>query len=104
MVIGRAMTWLTIHGAHAVPVLGDFERRPVVLRQSRDQTGNYAGLTHAARVSADDDKGHGLRIVVGPWSLAVGRWENLILLVRRTAVSKWPTTKGQRPKTILKNQ
>jgi hypothetical protein len=46
-------------GAEAVAVLRDFEGGPVVLRQRGDDASNDRGLANVARVSTDDDNGHG---------------------------------------------
>jgi len=47
-----------VGGADAVSVFSDFERRPVEAGQGGDETGDDAGLTDFAAVSADDENGH----------------------------------------------
>src|SRR6476469_4752917 len=66
----RAVTWLPVPRANAVPMLGDFEPCPIVFAQGSDESGDHAGLAHVARVSADHDDGHG-KFVVGRWSSAL---------------------------------
>src|SRR6516165_3017930 len=38
--------------------LSNLHRRPMKLRQRRDETSNHAGLAHATRMSADDYERH----------------------------------------------
>ena len=49
------MAGLAARRADAVAVLRDFERGPAQFWQRGNQAGNYAGLAHAAGMSADDD-------------------------------------------------
>src|SRR5579872_93910 len=58
MVVGRAVARLSIGGADTVAVLRDLEGGPVELRQTSDQPGYDAGLTHAAGMSTDNHQGH----------------------------------------------
>src|ERR1700693_1673353 len=106
MVIGRAVTGLSVGRADAVAILRNFQGRPVVFRQSGDQACDYAGLADAARVSADDDEGHGLRTVVGHWSLVVGPSLTAIRRTNSFGFCQRPTTNGRRrfPTTILSSR
>src|SRR5262249_8625836 len=58
VVTGIAVARLAVGRADAVAELRDLQRRPVELRQCRDQSGYHAGLTHAPRMSPDDYDGH----------------------------------------------
>src|ERR1017187_8514699 len=58
VVVGGAVAEFAVGGTNPVSVLGDLDGRPVKLGESGNQTGDHAGLAHAARVSANDDDGH----------------------------------------------
>src|SRR5947207_2749147 len=84
--------------ADALTVLGDFQGGPVKFRQGGDQAGNHAGFPYAARVSADDDEGHGIgrwSLVLGRWSLVVGRQSSAIV------VGRWLSAFGSRRRLRL---
>ena len=59
VVSGGAVAGGAVGGADAVAVLGDFESGPVEIGQGSDEAGDDAGFADAARVSADDEDGHG---------------------------------------------
>jgi hypothetical protein len=55
MLIRRAIAILAILRADAVPILGDFSRDPVYLREGRDDVTYELRLANAARVPANHD-------------------------------------------------
>src|SRR5258705_13462548 len=48
VVVGSAAAGFAIHRANAMAVLGDLYCRPVAVRQSRNQAGDYASLAQTA--------------------------------------------------------
>lgn len=55
---GCAVAAFAVGRADAVSILRDFERGPIELAQGRDEAGDDTSLPYAARMAADDDKGH----------------------------------------------